>query len=640
MTDTLHRRDEKRPYWLELAGLVLVLLIGAALRFGWPGVTSFAFDEARLSLIALQMARGGQFASLGMPSSVGVPNLPAAAWIYALPYALTPDPLVASMFSSVLSLLGVVGIWWLARNAWGPWAALIAALFLAATPFSALYARSVWAQNLLAPLAVAWGISAYLGVIRQSRAAVALHVFLAGFIWQVHFAGVALILGTFYFFLRWRWWRQWRAVLIGGALALLALAPFVLHVACCAPQVAEQFGSALGGTAQISLTSIAETVRMALGWDWGYLAAGRWPLPIAPEVTALLAGILLITGLMALVMIVRTPAEAERKARTLVEISLVWLVVSPLFFLRHSTPVFIHYQLAALPAVALIVGAGSKLVRGRGWLLLTAALMAGLVLLWVVQIGGSLNQAGRVENGDGLGTPLSITHEVAVSVPEPVLFFTHGDDPNVDGEVAVFEALWWGRDHRIIQGESLLILPDYPAYLLATLAPFQAWEEIETAGLATAVQEYPRRRDEGPGFIGTSYDGATEAQGFMGIEPVQLANGIQLEGWKARMVGPRLRVSSLWRVFDAPPEGTYQQFHHLRTASTLEGEPFQISDVPVTAHQWRVGDHLIIMGDFFVEPDAEYWVDVGQYMLPDVQRVSRLDDHGDSIRLGPFQLAP
>ncbi|MBZ0293519.1 MAG: hypothetical protein K8L99_13210, partial [Anaerolineae bacterium] len=409
---------------------------------------------------------------------------------------------------------------------------------------------------------------------------------------------------------------------------------------CCAPQVADQFGSALGGAAEISLTSVAETIRMALGWDWGYLAAGNWPLPVAPQVTALLAGILLASGLLALAVIARTPSVDAQKGRVLLEMSIVWLLVSPLFFLRHSTPVFIHYQLAALPAVALIAGASSKLVRWRGWPPLTAALMAVLALLWTVQIGTSLDEAGRVEHGDGLGTPLSITRQVADRVPEPVLFFTHGDDPNVDGEVAVFEALWWGRDHRIMQGESLLILPSYPAYLLATLAPFQAWEEIEAAGLAVNVQEYPRRQDEGPGFIGTAYDGAAEAQGFTAIEPAPLANGIQLEGWRARMVGPRLRISTLWRVLDTPPEGAYQQFHHLRTADTLEGEPFQVSDVPVAAHQWQVGDRLIIMGDFFVEPDAEYWVDLGQYTLPDVQRVPRLDGRGDSIRLGPFQLEP
>src|SRR5690606_33742501 len=150
-----------RTEWLAL---LAILLLGAALRFGWPGVNSFAYDEARLSLISLSMARGGEFATLGMPSSARVPNLPAAAWIFALPYAVSPDPLVATGFASLLSWLAVPLVWALGRRAWGPGPGLLAALFLAASPYGVLYGRSIWAQNLLAPMAAAWGLLAYVAI--------------------------------------------------------------------------------------------------------------------------------------------------------------------------------------------------------------------------------------------------------------------------------------------------------------------------------------------------------------------------------------------------------------------------------------------------------------------------------------------
>lgn len=632
---------------LHTAALIVILALAGLLRFGWPGVNSFAFDEARLSLISLEMAQGGQFAFLGMPSSVGVPNLPAAAWVFAVPYTLSSDPLVASLFAGLLSLLAVAGVYWLARDAWGVWAGIIAALLLAASPYSALYARSVWAQNLLPPLALAWGLAGYLGATRDSRLGIALNVFLAGFVFQVHFAGVALIPGTLYLLIRFGWWRRLIPVAAGGGLALLMLAPFALHVACCAPHVIDQYQNSLGGESQLSLTAFGETLRLALGWDWGYLAAGNWTPPIPAIIPALLIGGLLLAGLVAVLISLRgslpQSPEAGARSRILAEFALIWLLVSPLFFTRHSTPVFIHYQLAALPALALIAGAGVTLIRQRWWPPLLAALMTVTALLWTVQISASLDEAGRVEHGGGLGTPLHITQGVAQSVPDdvPVLFFTHGDDLNVDGEVAVFAALWWGRDARIVQGESLLILPPYPAYLLATLAPFQAWEEIGAAGLALAVDEYPRRIAEGPGFIGTRYDGTAAPADFTPVAPpVRLASGVQLEGWKARLVGPRLRISTLWRVLDEPPPGVYQQFHHLRTAGTLDGEPFMVADVPVTAHNWRAGDLLVVMGDFFVDDYPEYWVDVGQYTLPDVQRIPLEGENGDSIRLGPFIIDP
>src|SRR5215213_9635752 len=165
----------------EWAALLLVVALAAVLHFGWLGVNSFAFDEARLSLIALRMARGGEFASVGMPSSAGVPNLPGAAWLFSIPYALSPDPLVATAFVSLLSLLVVVGVWALARRAWGSWPALCAALFLAASPYAVLYARNVWAQDLLPVLALVWAGAAYLAIHDRRRWALALHVFIAGF---------------------------------------------------------------------------------------------------------------------------------------------------------------------------------------------------------------------------------------------------------------------------------------------------------------------------------------------------------------------------------------------------------------------------------------------------------------------------
>src|SRR5690606_29881876 len=167
-----------RTEWLAL---LAILLLGAALRFGWPGTNSFAYDEARLSLISLRMARGGEFASLGMPSSARVPNLPAAAWLFALPYAVSPDPLVATQFAALLGLLAVPPVWWLARRGWGVVPALVAALFLAASPYGVLYSRSIWAQNLLAPMAAAWGALAFLAIRERKGWALAAHIFLAGF---------------------------------------------------------------------------------------------------------------------------------------------------------------------------------------------------------------------------------------------------------------------------------------------------------------------------------------------------------------------------------------------------------------------------------------------------------------------------
>ncbi len=633
---------------LELAALAAILLLAGVLRLGWPGVNSFAFDEARLSLIALRMVHGQEFAALGMPSSTGAPNLPAAAWVFALPYALSSDPLVATLFVGVLSLGAVLGVWALARAAWGSWAGLVAALFLAASPYGALYARNIWSQDLLPPLAVAWLIATGRAVTPTGqpprRWAIALTAFLAGAAFQVHPAGGALILASVGLVVWHRWYRRPftgapLALAIGAGLAALMLLPPAIQIACCSREVIDQYRDVAGDPSRLDLLAVQRLVELGLGRGWSFLALGARDTVSGGWLPAAGAGLLLVIGVSALLRML-TARSQDSRARLLAGHTLLLLTAAPILFLRHSFPVNAHYLLPGLPALALVAGASTRLVTRRAWgplLLAVTALVAGV---WASQVARSLDRAGTIETPGGLGTPLSVQRDAARAVPDdlPVLFFTHGDDPDVDGEAAVFAVLWWGRDHRIVQGESVLILPDVPSTLMATLAPFQAWEELVDSGLASQVQTLNRREGVLP-YVLTRYDGVQAPEGFTPIDPpLLLANGAQLEGWRVRQVGPRMRISTLWRVMETPPPGVMRQFHHLRTAETLDPAtppPFG-SDVPLSSHNWRPGDRVIVMGDFVPDAAGEFWVDVGHYTLADVRRFARADGEGDSVRLGPF----
>ena len=632
-----------RTQGAEIAALASILLLAGLLRLGWPGVNSFAFDEARLSLISLKMARGETFAAIGMPSSAGVPNLPAAAWVFALPYALATDPLVPTLFVGVISLCAVPGAWWLARREWGPWAGLTAALFLAASPYSVFYARNIWSQNLLAPLAVAWLWSASK---KDTNWAIALNVFLAGFAFQIHFAGAALILATGWAALRFRWWRRLVPVLIGGGLAILAALPFAIQVACCEQGVIDGYRAVMERESEIDLKGVQHTLDLALGRGWAYMALGERDDVSDNTLTAAGAGLLVALGGLALLRgwVMRTSKEETPAEYHTGELALVLLLASPLLFVRHSTPVYPHYLLAGLPALALLAGASTQLFRWRLWGPLLTALMVGIAALWSSQVARSLDRTGEIVTPGGMGTPLEVVSDVAQGVPDddPVLLFTHGDDPDIDGEAAVFSVLWWGREYRIVQGESVLILPPYPATLLATVPALQAWEEIEAAGLAVDVGQFSRREGAEP-FIMTVYDGEQTPAGFEPVEPpVALDDGVLLTGWRVRQVGPRTRISTLWTVLQTPEPGTYRQFHHLRDASTLDLQtsPLLGTDVPLSSRNWQPGDQVIVMADYVLENPGEYWIDIGHYTLPSVQRFAREDGQGDSIRLGPFQFPP
>ncbi len=623
------------------APLVLILLLAGGLRTLPLGVSSYAWDEARISYDALRLVRGGEFLFFGQPSSVGVPFFPASVWAFVPPYALSPDPLTAVLYVAALNTLMIGGVWWLARR-WNTTAAAIAALFLAATPYAVLYSRSIWQPNLLAPLTLAWLIAAFHGATGTGRARAigsAAAVALAGLGVQIHFAGAVLLPLTLYASVRWRWYRSPRPLLIGALVPLVAALPY-LYALLTTPGLLTRAEAAAGRGLTVDLGAAGHLLRLMVGWDWAYLGGGEIDRVSRGAVTPLIAAGLALAGLIGLLRTLRQPPSP---GRTLAELAFGLLIGPPLFFLVHTSAPLPHYLLTALPAAALLIGLSARALRRAGWIALLTALI--LTALWTAQLILTLTQVSveRPPNS-ALSSILSESRRAAhgaAASGDPVLFYTHGDDPLIDGEVTVFTTLLWDRPHRIFDGNRVLILPPYPAVLLATLAPLPAWEELEAGGLAASPVEYPRRAGALP-FVAVGYNGRAELAGFTRFDrPIAFASGVQLEGWRARWVGLRWRVSTLWRVTAGPPAGPIQQFTHLyRPDDDRDAAPFLGSDVGLSLHLWRPGDRVVVMADFFnVPPGAGYTLAIGQYRLDDGARIA-LEAGGERVLIDDVAIAP
>ena len=636
---------------LETSALAGILAWAALLRLGWPGVNSFSFDEARLSLMALKMAREGDFARLGMQSSTGIPNFPAAVWLLALPYRLSTDPLLATLFVGLLGVLAVAGLWWLARQAWGPWAAIIAALLFAASPFAVLYSRSIWSQDLLPPLAVLWAVTAVLGVGERKSWAVALHVFLAAFALQVHLAGIALVPVTAWLFIRYRLWRQWRAVLIGGALAAWAAWPFVHTVWCCSPSVQADLQRLWQQPSQTHLSVFRQLAQMGTGLDWEWLLLGEdwtWeqPLAVAMQAAALAMALLIALGLIALTRRAWRDARQGRRDRRGVLAALLplWAISATLVFLRSKTPAFAQYQLAALPALFLAAGSVAGLIKRRRWKVTVTILALLIALIQTAPLVQGLGVVAYKLTPGGLGTPLARPRAAARSLMDgrPIVVHAYGDVPEFFGDVAAFDVLLWDYPHRIVDGRSVLLIPRQAAHLLSTFPDLPAWSEARAAELGGEARTFPRREGEPP-YLALTLEEAGDPSGFWPVEPLTLGNGAQLRGWRVRSEGDRLRIVTWWKLVGPLHPGRYHQFNHLRSAQSLEPgvEALAGHDVPLSSHTWQEGDTLITWADFDRPSEAgPLWVDVGMYTWPDVQRSPVLERPGDPlapIRLGPFK---
>ncbi len=637
---------------LEWLAVLAVFVLAGVLRLGYAGVNAFASDEARLSVLALRMAREGVVAPLGIASSASLPNLPASVYAFVPPYLVSTDPLFATQYMSVISWLAVVLLWAVVRRAWGAWTAWASALLFATMPFNVFFSRSIWAQNWLAPLTVLWLASMYWGVAgsRWRRWGVFAATATAGIAFQIHLAGVALGLAHVVALLRYMRQPKWLLPLVaGGLLALLPLLPLAWHGLCCATGVLEEYAAVLrrerDEPARWSDLVLRHGAQLALNRNWDYLASGDEALATDAQDLAA-AGVVVLYGLGAIVWF-RVVALLGRKQRALAEL-LLFAAIAPLVVFsidRPNAPPRLHYLLSALPTLAVLGGASVAAMRWRG----ARALVVGLLLLvggvWTLQINASLRLLDQQLVVNGLSMPLKATRDLAYQLPEgrEVVVFTQSDDLQTRGEPATWAVLLWEKPHRIVDGWTTLLLPHTPALLLTDVEGMPAWEEAQFAGLTADEVTLQSMKNAPPtSYVLYAGDSSVPSVYLPIAPPIRFSSGLELVAWQQRVISGRLRVSTVYRVLDtAQTLDTPRQFTHLRTIRTLDGAPEHAADIPLAYGTWRSGDLLIGIADFLTfERGLSYWVDIGHYELATGQRFVREDGEGDSVRLGAFVIAP
>lgn len=634
----------------EWGAVLLALFIAAALRLGWQGVNSFSFDEARVSHMALQMARAGDFAELGMQTSTGVPNFPALVWLISPAYALTTNPQLATNLIAAANVLAVIGVWWLARQWGGIWAGLAAAFLYAAAPYLVFYSRSIWGQNLLAPLAVLWAVAAYSALnhasqTRQAKLALALHAFLAGFIFQIHLGAIGLILASIWLGVVFRLWGRWQPIVSGAVVAFLCAFPAIYTIWRYGEGAQADLRRILAEPSQTSLKGFARLWDLATAQRWeGYWLNKDWVWPTT--LTVLLNGAMWLLGLLIVVgigvMVVRLGQTGQKKEPITLpnqpwHYLLPWAICAPLFFVRSKTSVLPQYLLVSLPALLILAGlvAGAR-PRLRWWGPLVASLCLGIALVQATAISRTLTLVGHSAVVGGMGTPLAYPQALAQSLADaglPVVVETFGDAPEYDGDAAAFSVLLWDVPHQLVDARSVLLIPDQPANLLFTFDSLPAWSLAEQLNLTGSRQDFPRRLNEPP-YVILPTNGFVSA-GFSPVADGELANGAELVGWTTRPQGDnQIRLITYWHITGPIVPGHYQQFNHLYQRG--DTTPTTVHDVYTSSHAWQEGDHLLTWADFELTDGPIAQFQVGMYTWPEQARVAVHNRAGDPLQ--PIQL--
>lgn len=624
----------------EWAAIVALLLLAAFVRLAAPGLTEFKADEGRLLTLALATA-GGDVARHGIASSVGFPNAPLSVWLYALPLLFWRHPYAPTLFLGLLNTLAVAGVYGLARRYWGVAAALAAALLFAAGPWAIMFSRKIWAQNLLPPFAVAWGIGAALAFGEGRRPWVVLHLVCLAVMVQLHPAAAGLLPATLLFLAVFRRQVSWRWVFVGGLLGALTAMPFLLYL-----WGRWQSGGLPVAAGQAAAGVSFDALRLALSAVAGFgtepLAGATFAAPVGAVVARWLwVGLVVIGVVVAVAGVVRRRGDVP--AERLYLIVLAWFLAPVLLFLWQWTPVYIHYFIAALPAGCLLAGvAFGRLVswaRPRPWL--RGAAWAALALAAALQLvawGGLMRAVAAAPTAGGFGIPLGAKVAAADMAratlrqtgAADVLLVGDGSDPETEDFPAEFRALLHDVPVRYVDINAEAVFPATAAVaLLDTPLADSATSTRDLYAAVTAPQTIPATT--GLAYTVYALPPAAAPPPDVPLPPALLANFVQITGHNALRAGPEGRLWDVqWRTADNPDPADFHIFNHLHDAS---GARLAQADAAAFAgSQWRAGDVVISR---FLLPAAEatppLLMRVGMYRFPSLESVPVLDEAANPV---------
>ncbi|MBN1203240.1 MAG: hypothetical protein JXJ20_15435 [Anaerolineae bacterium] len=599
----------------ELVALVVMLLVAAGLRLGAPGITEFKRDEANLSRLALDLARGRDLPLLGIRSSVDVPNPPVSVYLFALPYALDDTPLLSTLFVGALNVIAVALAWWLARRYYGPLAALVAGALYAAAPWAVIYSRKIWAQDLLPPFVAATVFTGLLGFGEGKRWARWLHWPLLALTVQIHFGAFTLIPLSLLMLVLWWQTIDRRDLVIGLGIAALTMLPALAGAYRDDLLTLDTIRDGLGGTdhEQTISTTALDYARLTIAGTDIHSLAGEQQfqhyLDTVPDVYPLFDLVPLGAALAAGLLVVR--AVRAGRARSSPDVVLVaWLVVPVLAFTWEWTEVAPHYMIPLMPAAYILCGAGAAALRDavrsprvrRALVAGGALLLAVIVSLQVILFVELLRFLDDHHTPGGFGVPLHDLLDVRQAVldhqPDDVIVVSEGEIAPYDQEPAVWELLLGAvPDSRFVDGTRTAVIPvDAALELVAwtpalrTCADPGCWEDVD------GVQVF-ELRPGGERYIVRPAAAGAWADDLDGIEPVRFANGAHLTGYALRADS----VLLAWQL-DGPAALDYQAFVH-----ALDADGQRIAQADRTAwpgRYWRAGDTLYLWFDLVLPPDA------------------------------------
>ena len=634
MGPTMQPAQQRRLNWVAV---LVILLLAAFLRLGQTGIVEFKRDEATLSRLALDFAQSGEIPLLGIGSSVGYPNAPINVYLLAIPYAVSDNPLIATLFIAFLNIIAVALLWRMTYRYFGASTAFIAGILYAASPWAVIYSRKIWAQDMLAPFVILTVFTGLLGFLEGKRWAQVLHLPLLALTVQIHFGAVSLIPVTGVMLVL--AWRRVRWVfVVGTVVAGLVSLPYLyglydadlLSIAALRDSLASGNAEEAERTRELSSTALDHAWFSVAGTNLHSLAgpdAFQSYLDSVPDYTPLfeLLPIILVVTLLG------GSVLAWRRHDAKWGVWVAWVVVPVLTFVYTWAEPQPHYMIPMLPAAYIVIGAGLVAVVeavARDRIVGRAVLVVGVMSFALVQTAVFRDLLGFLDvnhTDGGFGTPLHYQLDVRQHVLDAdtarVIVVSEGTSPQFDEGPAVWDVLLDAVPQvDFLAPEHLWLESSQPAALLVTSAVSLENDWFTPISSQPDIATFPARADESAYHFWPQF--AVELS--VAWQPVRAAyaNGVALEAWSLADEVLTLR----WRVPAGQADTLPIIFAH---GISPAGERIQQVDLPFLAESaWQAGDVVYFKAPFTQSGLSE--LRIGLYTLQDTtfSNIPLVDEQG------------
>jgi 4-amino-4-deoxy-L-arabinose transferase-like glycosyltransferase len=635
-----------RPGRVEILALVAILILAAVLRWVEPGVVEFKLDEANLSQLSLDFARGRSLPLLGISSSVGFPNPPISVYIFSIPYWFTSNPIVATQFVGLLNILAVLLTYILTRRYYGAGAALLAAILFAVSPWSVIYSRKIWAQDVLPPFVLATLLTALLGFMEGKRWAQWLCLPLLTFTIQIHYSAVAVVAPIVYLF--WIGRARWtRAFFLSFIPAVLVLVPFIFGLLQAdLPSIDEiqtivssGSGSAAPRSLELTNATLHYAALMTAGTEIHSLASSAAYedyLSRVPDVYFLFGSLtwgVLFSSLWLLFRAWRKPDLRGRVDGAL----LLWLIAPiALFSVTWTTP-YLHYLIVMLPAPFILLAVGFHdawdalrlHIQVRGYIFIGISSLLGAVVVFQVVLWLAL--VDFLKTGDKLdryvtfGVPLqerlALRDRILSSHPSQVIARLDGQTLGFNDDATVWNIFLYDVPLVRFGDNNTDVFPADESILLSYCADSNGQSGASASG--DFCYQTANRLPEDKASI--EFQPLPESATF--------ANGVTILGHDWSMAGqPCLDI--IWGI-TAPTDQDYSFAVHVTNAAGQE--ILNADGLSWRGVYWRPGDTVVrrfcLSGDQAARVGEIAGVNLGMYTYDgaNFHGVDLLDEQGAPV---------